>query len=211
MAVNVNVQATALTRSRYDRVAPFYDLLDSLVEPMFRPLRPKIWALAHGDTLEVGVGTGKNFPYHPSGNRIVGIELSDRMLEKAYKRAGDSKARLELPQGDVQALTFPNDSFDTAVATCVFCSVPDPVLGLRELARVVKPGGLVLLLEHVRVDDPVMGSMMDLMNPYFVPLYGANMNRRTVENVRKAGLRIEHVEHFGPMGMVKLIIAHPAK
>lgn len=110
--------------------------------------------------------------------------------------------------GDVQALDFPAASFDTAIATFVFCSVPDPVLGLRELARVVRPGGQVLLLEHMRSAGPLAGALMDVLNPLVVRLMGANINRRTVENVRTAGLCIEHVEDLGWGGIFKLSAAH---
>jgi ubiquinone/menaquinone biosynthesis C-methylase UbiE len=92
------------------------------------------------------------------------------------------------------------------VATFVFCSVPDPVRGLQELRRVVRPDGLVLLLEHVRIDRPVIGRLMDLLNPIVVRLMGANINRRTVENVRQAGLTIERVENLTANGLVKLIV-----
>ncbi len=81
--------------------------------------------------------------------------------------------------GDAQAFDFPDASFDPAVATFVFCSVPDPVLGLQELARVVRPGGRVPLLEHVRPATPILGALMDAMNPLMVRLTGVNMNRRT--------------------------------
>ena len=112
---------------------------------------------------------------------------------------------------DVQQLEFADNTFDAAVATFVFCSVPDPVLGLRELSRVVKSEGKIILLDHVRVNRPIIGTLMDLMNPLFVRFYGANINRRTVENVQIAGLIINSVTDLGPMGMIKFTVAHPSK
>jgi ubiquinone/menaquinone biosynthesis C-methylase UbiE len=159
--------------------------------------------------LEVGVGTGKNMPYYPADAEMTAVDLSDRMLAQARRRAAREGVDVELHEMDAQNLRFEENSFDVAVATFVFCSVPDPVRGLRELGRVVRPEGRIVLLEHVRIDRPIIGRLMDLLNPIVVRILGANINRRTVDNVRRAGLTIEQVEDLGPMGLVKLIVARP--
>lgn len=129
------------------------------------------------------------------------------MLEIARQRVEQFERDDDLRLGDVQSLEFASGTFDTVVATFLFCSVPDPILGLREAGRVLRPGGQVLLLEHVRIDQPVIGTIMDLLAPLLVRFDGANINRRTVENVVKAGLHIERVEDLDRMGMIKFIVA----
>ncbi|HBH87061.1 MAG TPA: SAM-dependent methyltransferase [Syntrophaceae bacterium] len=207
----VDSDLTAQTKARYNRIAPYYDFIELLSERVFKDWRRKLIAHARGKILEIGVGTGKNFPYYPKDADITGIDIADKMLPFARKRADGLGLAIKLIEGDVQALSFPDNSFDTAIATFVFCSVPDPILGLRELRRVVKPDGQILLLEHVRIDRPVIGIFMDILNPVFVNLLGPNINRRTVENVERAGLMIRSIEHLCPMQMVKMIIAHPGK
>lgn len=199
---------TTLTRRRYNRIAGIYDLMEALVERLcFRAWRQRLWArVKPGRILEVGVGTGKNMPYYPSTGEVTAVDLSERMLVRARRRAQALGAASHLCLGDAQGLAFPENAFDAAVATFVFCSVPDPVTGLQELGRVVKPGGDIWLLEHVRVDRPVIGRPMDLLNPLVVRVTGANINRRTVENVRRAGLEIVSVEDVGG-DLVKLIHA----
>jgi len=109
---------------------------------------------------------------------------------------------------DVEHLAFPDQSFDTVVATFVFCSVPDPIRGLREVRRVCKPTGRVILLEHVRPSGPLLGRIFDLLNPLAVRLSGANINRRTVENAREAELHVTMEQNLFS-DIVKLIIAQP--
>lgn len=88
-------------------------------------------------------------------------------------------------------MDFPDNSFDYVIATCVFCSVPHPIKGLRELGRVCKSDGKIMMLEHMRSGNKVAGKLMDIVNPLPVTLWGANINRKTLENINEAGLTVE--------------------
>jgi ubiquinone/menaquinone biosynthesis C-methylase UbiE len=207
--MTVSRDATPETRARYNRIAPIYDLMEAVMERLaFRRWRRRLWSHVDGGrVLEVGVGTGKNIPYHPPGAQVTAVDISDRMLERARRRAQGLGADVDLALMDAQRLGFPDAAFDTAVATFVFCSVPDPVQGLTDVSRVVGPGGRVILLEHVRVNAPVVGALMDLFDPLVLRLVGPHINRRTAENVKKAGLEIEQVKELAVGGLVKLIFA----
>jgi len=201
---------TAATQARYDRIAPFYDAMEWFTErSAFQDWRRELWSrVPAGRVLEVGVGTGKNMPHYPEGAHVTAIDLSDRMLEQARRRAPSLGLDVEMHRMDAQELLFEDDTFDAVIATFVFCSVPDPVQGLRELGRVTKSDGDIWLLEHVRINKPVIGPLMDTLNPVVVRMMGANINRQTVENVQRAGLRIVDVEHLSGE-LVKLIHARP--
>lgn len=204
---------TRTVRSRYNRVARVYDLEQAVEEPfVFGRLRKALWAEAPptGSILEVGVGTGINMHRYPPGARMTAIDISDRMLDKARARAQRDHVSVDLALMDAQHLDFADGAFDAVVATCVFCSVPEPVAGLREALRVLKPGGRVLLLEHVRSENTVVGKVMDLLNPIAVRLSGANINRRTIENVRAAGFADVAISSH-VFGLIKTIRATKAR
>jgi ubiquinone/menaquinone biosynthesis C-methylase UbiE len=205
--IDIDRQATRETQRRYDRQALGYDLKDMPMELVARGLRRRLWAkIDGGRVLEVGVGTGRNLAYHPPQSEVVAIDISPKLLAKATRKARKRSRAVELGLMDAQRLAFDDASFDSAAATFVFCSVPDPLVGLAEVRRVLKPGGRLLLLEHVRLRNRVLGWLMDRLNPLWVRLSGANINRDTVGNVAKAGFEIVAVDsHMG--GLMKLIEA----
>lgn len=204
-----DLRATERTRARYQRISSLYDLMEILPEKRYIPWREKLWEQVHGPSiLEIGVGTGKNMPYYPPEMKITAIDLTPGMLARARKRAAELDLNITLQLGDTQALDFPDNSFDSVVATFVFCSVPDAVLGLREIRRVLKPAGQLFLLEHMRAPNPVLGLLMDVLNPLVVRMMGANINRRTVENVQTADFEQVDVTELTAGGIFKYILAH---
>lgn len=191
-------QPSKRTQRRFDRLAFAYDIMEAPLERFrFAGWRQRLRNSITGPTaLEVGVGTGKNFPYYPSGVQIVGVDLSPRMLMRARRKASNRGLSVELREMDVQNLEFPDHRFETVFATFVFCSVPDPVDGLRELRRVCKPNGRLLLLEHMRPKNFVLGLIFDTLNPIVVRMMGANINRWTMDNIRLAGWNVRVEENL---------------
>jgi phosphatidylethanolamine/phosphatidyl-N-methylethanolamine N-methyltransferase len=204
----MNLKYTEITRKRYNRVATIYDLMEGVVEQSrYSRWRQLLWSKVEGrKILEVGVGTGKNFPFYPKDADITAIDFSEKMLARAREKARKQDIKVTLTQMDIQKLEFPDFTFESVVSTFVFCSVPDPVLGLREVKRVCKSGGKIILLEHVLSANRILAGIMNLANPLVVRMMGANINRRTAQNVTISGLTVEKVTDLAA-GIFKLIEA----
>lgn len=185
-------------RQRYDRIASLYDYLEAPLEwASIASWRVRLGKRVIGKhILEVGVGTGRNLPYYPQDVELTAIDISPRMLDQARERAARLGRAVKLLEMDVEQMIFPDQSFDTVCGTLVFCSVADPVKGLRELRRVCQPQGKLLLLEHMRPTNAVLGSLFDFLNPLTVWAFSESINRRTVEDVRKAGWRVVEENQF---------------
>jgi len=191
---------------RFDRVAPFYDAVNPLAEWFSSRHRKELLRKAAGDILEVGVGTGCSFKDYPPGRRIVAIDIGQEMLRRAEQKLGRYLGSIELRREDVQDLSFKDATFDTIFCSWVFCSVADPAKGLDEVRRVLKKDGRLLMLEHVKSENKVLGYLMDRLNRLVARLGIDNINRDTVENLRKAGFKIEQDRNLA-YDVVKAIVA----
>lgn len=179
--------------ARYQRIARFYDFLDAPFErKRYSPLRPLLFENLTGDLLDAGVGTGRNCAYYPPQAVVSGIDTSAAMLARAHERCPTLAAGGRLFQMDVTELQFPAASFDGAVASFLFCVLPDEqqVPALRELGRVVRPGGLIRLLEYVRPQGWLRRLVTRIWQPWIAWAYGASFDRHTEQHVPAAGLEL---------------------
>ena len=206
MSQHASDTETDVVRHRYDRGAARYDLMTWPMERMAMDrFRARLISQVNGPrVLEVGVGTGRNLPLYRPGLQIDAIDFSPRMLERARRKPLPPNVTLHLM--DVQDLQFEAGSFDTIVATCVFCSVPDPVRGLAEIRRVLRPDGHVLFLEHMRPGSPWLAKVFDWLDPW-VSRAGPHINRRTMDNIAAAGLTVEREQNL-VSDVLKLVVAH---
>jgi ubiquinone/menaquinone biosynthesis C-methylase UbiE len=191
-----NMKSTDTIRRRYNRISFYYNIMEWPMECLrFAAWRKRLCNKLSGPSiLEAGVGTGKNIPYYPEGASVTAIDFSPHMLARARIAARHLHRKVEFLEMDIQRLDLQSHAFDTVFATFVFCSVPDPVKGLAELRRVCKPDGRLLLLEHVRPGNYLLGKLFDALNPLTVRATGANINRRTIKNIVKAGWRIQMLQ-----------------
>jgi len=178
---------------RYQRIAWAYDFLDLPFEyGRYRKIRPQLFRGLSGRILDAGVGTGRNFPFYPVNSTVIGIDLSPAMLAHAQRRLSTATTTVELRQMDVTRLEFPDHYFDAAVATFLFCVLPDElqVAGMRELGRVVKSGGIIRCLEYTRPSSGLRRAMTRLWGPWIHWAYGASFDRQTEKQAPQAGLHI---------------------
>lgn len=183
-----------LTQRKWDRVASRFDLMNGYgPELRWGPAKRMLFRLMRGRILFVAVGTGLDFSWFPPGQDVVGIDISERMLERARMKAARYPGRLALRQMDVRELAFPDAAFDQVFTSCTFCSVPDPVRGLEEVHRVLRPGGELHMFEHTGSAYFPFNVMLDLMTAISRHV-GPELNRNTVANVRRAGFVITGVE-----------------
>jgi ubiquinone/menaquinone biosynthesis C-methylase UbiE len=200
------------TFDRYQRIAPVYDLLELPFEyGRYRQVRRLLFQGLSGRVLDAGVGTGRNFPFYPPGTKVIGIDISAAMLARAERKRKSAPVDVQLRQMDVTRLDFADQTFDAAVATFLFCVLPEEsqVPGLRELSRVVKKGGDVRLLEYVRPHRSVRRVIAKLWEPWIAWAYGASFDRRTEEHIPRAGLEIIEAR-FVVDDLVRLISARAA-
>ncbi len=173
----------------------FPDTIAKIYDPIMKPLDAvgfrdwRRWAVrrAHGRVLEIGVGTGLNLEHYPSASHLVAVDPDAEMLVQIESR-NRGEPRSLLVQARAEDLPFEDRSFDAAVGTLVFCTIPDPNRALCEVARVLKSGASLRLVEHVRAKNPALGSLMDLATPLWKRIAGGcHLNRNTVDLVRSQG------------------------
>jgi phosphatidylethanolamine/phosphatidyl-N-methylethanolamine N-methyltransferase len=199
-------KATEIIKRRWNRTAWYYDYLMAFMDRVgVRKGRRLLWSRVESShVLEIGVGTGNNFSCYPPDAEMAAIDFSEGMLKRAKERASRHKVKVDLQQMDVQNLKFADNTFNTVAATLVFCSVPDPVRGIKEVARVCKQGGKVILLENDFSSVPVISWLAKLANPLAVRMIGADFTRRPMDHVATSGLAVERVTSLR-RGLWKLI------
>jgi ubiquinone/menaquinone biosynthesis C-methylase UbiE len=198
---------------QYQRIAPFYDLLELPFEyGRYRRLRRLVFDGLSGRILDAGVGTGRNVEFYPQGAEVVGIDISPAMLARAARRLKKSSAAIELREMDISRLDFPAGSFDVAVATFLFCVLPEELQrpALRELARVVRTDGSIRLLDYVRPQRPLRRAIAGLWEPWIAWAYGASFDRSTEELIPEAGLELVKAK-FVVNDLVKMLTARVPK
>ena len=184
----------------YDRQMLFLDRV------LFKDSRTWVCSQAAGETLEVGVGTGLNVPFYPANVRLTGIDLSTAMLAIARSRPKRQDLTVQLLDADAHALPFAYASFDTVVCTFSLCAVPDEGLAIAEMYRVLRPGGLLLLADHVASSAWLVRGIQRLLEVITVRQGGEHFLRRPVERVRAQGFEIAKVERF-KLGIVERVAA----
>lgn len=194
------------TRDKWDKAAATFDIMGSRgPEWRWEPAKRELFSHMQGKILFLALGTGLDIPFFPPEQDIVGLDISPKMLSKAVPRVAAYKGSIELLELDVHDMTFTENSFDQIYTSCTFCSVPNPVGGLKALYKVLKPGGELRMFEHTGSRYFPFNVMMNLMTKVTQAI-GPDMNRPTVANVKLAGFEIKEINNLY-LDVVKTISA----
>jgi ubiquinone/menaquinone biosynthesis C-methylase UbiE len=198
---------TERVRRIQDKEAPRYDRQMRFFEPMlFSGGREWACSQVQGDVLEIAIGTGRNLPFYSDEVRLTGVELSPEMLAIGRRRAAELGREVELRIGDAQALEFDDGSFDTVIITLALCTIPDDRKAAAEAWRVLRPGGTLVLLEHVRSPSLPVRAIQRLLDPLAVRFEADHLVREPLDYLADAGFAIESVEH-SRLGIVERVLA----
>ncbi len=197
------------SKEKYNRMAGFYNLFHTIDEKIwYTKWRKKFILPLKGNILEVGVGTGENINHYGPKATVVGIDFSQKMLRRANQRLAKlGKRNIILKQMDVEHLDFKDNSFDYVVTTCVFCSVPNPIKSLKEIRRVLKPAGKLIMIEHVLSKNLLIALIEHTFNPITKYLMGVNINRNTKQNIIHSGMKIMEDKNLALFDVFRLFIA----
>src|SRR5256714_7084228 len=194
-------------RDIFEREAGKYDRQISFFEKvLFGGGREWVCSQAEGEVLEIAAGTGRNLAFYPPHVRVTMTEFTPAMLDIARKRRAELGREADLREGDAQQLEFSDDSFDTVVCTLGLCTIPDDGAAVREVRRVLRPGGRFLLFEHVRSPLRMVRAVQRLLDPLFVRFEGDHIMREPLEHLRAEGFAIERLER-SKLGIVERMAA----
>jgi ubiquinone/menaquinone biosynthesis C-methylase UbiE len=176
----------------------WYDFFMSPLEKLkFKSIRKDLIQRAQGSVLEIGSGTGINFPYYQSVTKVTAIEPSQHMIERSSRRREMLAVPIQILKESAEELPFPDNTFDTVVVTLAVCTIPNPNAALLEMKRVCKPGGTILLFEHVKMDSPCLSKLQDWLTPFWKKVCdGCCLNRDTVQMIAAAGVEIVNKKTF---------------
>ncbi len=201
---------TERIRRLYDDRAATYDRSIGFAERLLLGrFRHAYGALLRGETIEVGIGTGLNVPFYSAAvTRAVGVDLSLEMLRLASERAAHLSIPFALVQADAEALPFPDAAFDTVAISLALCTIPDPIKALRELGRICRPRGRIVMLEHVRSTARPLAALQRALSSLNERAIGCHLDRDTIDLARSLGLSIDETQRR-LFDSVQLVVARP--
>lgn len=178
--------------------ANMYDFIMSPLEKRkFKRIRKELLKNAEGTVLEIGAGTGVNFPHYKSADNVIAIEPSTYMIRQSHSKREQSQVPIEVIEASAEDLPFEDSTFDTVVATLVFCTIPNPSKALTEIKRVCKPNGKILLFEHVKMENRFLASLQNWLTPAWKKVAdGCYLNRDTLGLLNSQRLPVEKVEKY---------------